>query len=84
MMTSNRTMLHNGGNYVLCKDGEYNNGKPYFAILANGSTDLIYKYKSSCSVDASPFPENKDIIIPVSSSDPFIIYRISISAISLY
>lgn len=60
-MTSNRTMLHNGGNYVLCKDGEYNNGKPYFAILANGSTDLIYKYKSSCSVDASPFPENKDI-----------------------
>lgn len=61
MMMLNRIMLYNGGNYVLCKDGEYNNGKFYFVILVNGFMDLIYKYKLSCLVDVSLFLENKDI-----------------------
>lgn len=56
MMTSNRNILHNGGNYVLCSDGKYAISNQYFAI---NSSDYIYKFTLRCL--EQPFPENKDI-----------------------
>ncbi|XP_052712137.1 uncharacterized protein LOC128186374 isoform X2 [Crassostrea angulata] len=60
MMTSNRNILHNGGNYGLCRDAEYGKGNSYFTILPNDTKDYVYKFNLSCS-SFTPFIGNKGI-----------------------
>lgn len=60
-MTSNSNILHNESNYHLRWDAYYTDGKSYFAILDNGSFVNIYKFTSSSTSVAPPFPDNNNI-----------------------